>query len=244
VVSEGLTKGTSVSVGQVLPLGTDASKGLQLVEYKERWQQERSSEGTRGKMPNGIKLLWGVFSHKGKESYETVIGNTWVRQEGVCVLKNDHQLKNKRLKAKLSVDCHVYVAFVKGGGRESHLESSGHIVLKVDDSAFGAKSFEYFKFAAKQFPWATHLAQMDLNTYPDMFNWHKAIFNLATKQVGCESYIAGPFRAMSRRLALGVSRPGGVWDTAVQGVQGAVDGLETAINNAKDSVCVSTRHLK
>jgi len=79
--------------------------------------------------------------------------------------------------------CSVYVAFVMGRGdqdtpRYRQAPLSDELHLDIKENMNHGKSFAFFSHAARQFPWATYIAKMDMDVFPLL---HKVVTSLYKK---------------------------------------------------------------
>mmetsp|Transcript_94648 Transcript_94648/g.229901 ORF Transcript_94648/g.229901 Transcript_94648/m.229901 type:complete len:318 (+) Transcript_94648:71-1024(+) len=152
-----------------------------LEEFTHIWTARYSSEKHLGEpMPSSIQLILGVMTVPQEGPYREVVRQTWLRQAGVCYWKLQRQ-----------ENCSVYVAFVIGkngtGGRtvsaanvsDEELRSShqepGMLVLDTVENMDRGKSGVWFSTALNMFPWATHIAKSDMDTYPFL---HKLLYRM------------------------------------------------------------------
>merc|ERR1719277_2178677 len=87
-----------------------------------------------------------------------------MRQRGVCNLLGEGVPR---------AGCSVYAAFVIGRVGEAHL--SDGLYLDVEENMNDGKTFAFFSLAVRQFPWATHIAKMDMDVFPLL---HKVVTSL------------------------------------------------------------------
>jgi hypothetical protein len=119
-------------------------------------------------------LIIGVFSIDSATAHQKVIRDTWMNQGGVCNLLGEEVPR---------AGCSIYVAFVMG--RRS--DSSGTplrdgLYLDIEENMNLGKTFAFFRFAARQFPWAMHIAKMDMDAFPHL---HKVMVNLYGSEKPC-----------------------------------------------------------
>lgn len=203
----------------------------------------------------------GVFCSADDHEYREVIRATWMRsaimrQGGVCLLSDGHA-------PGCSVYVTFVIGAKPGAGAASDFPPPKQspsrrnkqaawnrdaaksylyafqrdvLLLNITENMNAGKTYEYFKVAAEAFPWATHIGNMDLDTYPHI---HKLVTGLAARvssqdkcesyeglplpmlpsssvcshlEEGCPKYMQGGLYVMSRGLAQGVTAAGGFWD--------------------------------
>jgi len=144
-------------------------------------------------LPSSIQLILGVMTVAQESQYRQVVRQTWLRQEGVCYWSRKPQ-----------AGCSVYAAFVVGSNgtgnmhtniSDEELEAShkepGMLVLDIVENMDGGKSCLWFSTALETFPWATHIAKIDMDTYPFL---HKLLHRMNLYQ-DCASK-DGPYEFM------------------------------------------------
>lgn len=154
--------------------------------FRKMWQKRRRSEQhLQDPLPPSVRLLLGIMSVAQDSAYRTVVRRTWMQRAGVCYWG---PLPRQ--------NCSVYVAFVFGkngtGTGKNKVEVSdeeltrshseeGALVLDIKENMNEGKSFVWFATALEEFPWATHVAKMDIDTYPYL---HKLVRGMDAKS-GC-----------------------------------------------------------
>lgn len=119
--------------------------------------QQALSSQNEGAAP--IRMVVGVFTTSSKKDkpYREVIRKSWWRQPGVCVLDS----------AAPTADCSVYVTFVVGNNGEDTGEENV-IILPIPENMNHGKTRVWFHHASRSYTWATHIAKMDMDTYPHL----------------------------------------------------------------------------
>jgi len=123
-------------------------------------------------------LIIGVFSVGSATEYQKVIRDTWMNQRGVCNLMGEKVPR---------AGCSVYTAFVMGRdySNDSAWTPSGDgLYLDVQENMNQGKTMAFFRFAARQFPWATHIAKMDMDAFPFL---HKVVASLYGSEKPCRA---------------------------------------------------------
>eukprot|EP00416_Gambierdiscus_australes_P038317 CAMPEP_0171104914 /NCGR_PEP_ID=MMETSP0766_2-20121228/61579_1 /TAXON_ID=439317 /ORGANISM="Gambierdiscus australes, Strain CAWD 149" /LENGTH=341 /DNA_ID=CAMNT_0011565627 /DNA_START=43 /DNA_END=1068 /DNA_ORIENTATION=+ len=137
--------------------------------YRRVWTKRYSLERhLQEPLPSSIQMILGVFTVAQDAEYRHVVRQTWMQQAGVCYWKHGPW-----------DNCSVYVAFVIGkhGSGSSDVnvtdeeverahKEEGMLVLDVPENMNRGKSLTWFHTARGWFPWATHIAKMDMDTYP------------------------------------------------------------------------------
>lgn len=149
---------------------------------KMRSMERRADEP----MPSDVQLALGVFTIAGESLHRDTVRTTWMNQTGVCDLLKGQQK-----------GCSVYAAFVigkhgtgvlRGQQRELAVHVSGReqqeprmLVLDIEENMNNGKTEEYFKVVAARYPWITHVAKCDMDSYPAL---HKLV-NKIHQQTSC-----------------------------------------------------------
>jgi len=224
-----------------------------LAEFKRIFIRRRNIElfdddSARIRAPQGLQMVLGVWTKPYQKAYREVVRETWMTQDAVCPLKDGPQ-----------EGCHIYTTFVLGtsGDGKAPLEGlpllyfdgakseADMMLLKTPEARKHAKSLEFFYRTAQENPWATHVAKLDMMTYPlvpKLLNrmWENKYcaqkYQLLGEPMRCNrtqdndcdmpeftskmcripdckhaerpfDYIAGPFLAMSRDLAIEAFHP-------------------------------------
>lgn len=116
-----------------------------------------------------LKMIIGVWTRPYMKMYREVVRQTWMTQSNVCPLRDGPQ-----------EDCSIYTTFVMGTSGDGVTPLSGMPLAYFEDARSEqdmmllhtvekmkhAKMLEYFYKAAKENPWATHVAKVDMQTYP------------------------------------------------------------------------------
>lgn len=104
-----------------------------------------------------------------------------MNQTGVCPLLKGPQWH-----------CVVYVAFVFGDHKQpnrANHNALAELFLNKSENMNTGKSLEFFSYAARAFPWATHIGKMDLDTFPYL---HDLTTSLHHKlRGGCQAHYVG-----------------------------------------------------
>lgn len=140
----------------------------------ERDQQEHELKNQI--LDKSVKLVLAVFSIERDAEHQEVIRNTWWKQRGLCLAADGPKQ-----------DCSVYTAFVHGN--ESNSRSPDVLKVNIKENMNKGKSHTWFQYAATNFPWATHIGKMDVDTYPYL---KQLVTSLAQHHGTCETYIGKP----------------------------------------------------
>lgn len=129
--------------------------------------------------PSRMKLLISVLSIGYEREFREVHRRTWMSLPGICAIGQDTMAPPK--------GCSVFRTFVLGSNDQAMSEARAAnartddviFVPGVRDPAFGEspdpedpqvlakkKVVAWFAYAAKYLTWATHVAKMDLDTFP------------------------------------------------------------------------------
>jgi hypothetical protein len=85
------------------------------------------------------------------------------------------------------VGCSVYVAFVMGRDNRStssRTPLSDGLYLDIEENINEGKSMAFFRYASRQFPWATHIGKVDMDAFPFL---HKIMTNLYGSEKPCRA---------------------------------------------------------
>jgi len=175
-----------------------------VAEYRRIWTARLESDRRRSEpMPESIKMVMGVFTIPQERDYRQVVRETWLDQAGVCSLEGGP-----------SKDCSVYAAFVmcsEGWGvtrtdkgstdmpapegfapedmEAAHREPGAFVLKGTMENMNGPKTMRWFQAVLLKFGWATHIAKMDMDTFPFM---HKLVNRMAGGP-SCGGGAAGPY---------------------------------------------------
>mmetsp|Transcript_143361 Transcript_143361/g.348148 ORF Transcript_143361/g.348148 Transcript_143361/m.348148 type:complete len:328 (-) Transcript_143361:81-1064(-) len=166
-----------VTVRKKLPNISAFERDWKRAYYSERKKTEPMSDG-----PDGLKLVLGVFTEANQTEYRKVVRRTWLQQQGVCLYRP----------GPLDPSCTVYVAFVVGNRIKTppgaNTSSATQLKARVPPGSFGVdveentnegKAFAWFQAASREFPWATHIAKCDIDTYPFL---HKLLARMSSRR--------------------------------------------------------------
>mmetsp|Transcript_97820 Transcript_97820/g.285494 ORF Transcript_97820/g.285494 Transcript_97820/m.285494 type:complete len:359 (-) Transcript_97820:77-1153(-) len=151
--------------------------------FKQAWTRRYSMEThLQEPLPKEVQLVLGLLTVAEDGSFRQVVRETWLRQAGVCYWSLEPK-----------ANCSVYAAFVigktgTGAGRKlvsdvnltardlrRSRKEPGMLVLDTEENMESGKSFVWFSTALEMFPWATHIAKSDMDTYPFL---HKLIYRM------------------------------------------------------------------
>jgi len=116
-----------------------------------------------------FRMVMGVWTRPYMKMYREVVRQTWMSQDQVCPLKDGPQ-----------DGCSIFTTFVMGTSGDGVTPLSGMPLLYFDDARSEgdmmllktpetrrhAKALEFFYRSALENPWATHIAKLDMQTYP------------------------------------------------------------------------------
>jgi len=133
------------------------------------------------------------------ESYWDVHRDTWMQQRGVCTLGKEPTQRD---------DCSVYVTRVVGqatgvlNSPEWAFLEEDKIELRIKENMDMGKTFYMLHALSRAVPWATHIAKMDLDAYPYIYN---LVSSLHSKQKCAPAYqwMGRPLRAPKSDLCSG-----------------------------------------
>mmetsp|Transcript_79658 Transcript_79658/g.141039 ORF Transcript_79658/g.141039 Transcript_79658/m.141039 type:complete len:385 (-) Transcript_79658:13-1167(-) len=142
-------------------------------DWQRFWIQDQARPTFEASPPTSFKAVFGIFA-----AFDLPLRafnahrQTWMHHRSVCKFK-----EFKR------AHCHVFPAFVVGDlsaaregvpvyqGKvpEMHASDSDNdlIVLQGEpENENHGKTYAWFRHAVSEFPWATHIAKLDVDTYP------------------------------------------------------------------------------
>jgi len=149
---------------------------------EERLSLQRKEAGPGAGPPNTDDrppaVVIGVFSRAGCKDapFREVIRTTWMSLPGVCKLSSSGPRAN----------CSVYVTFVFGGGQANGEKDV--TILPIKENINCGKTPSWFQHAATTYPWATHVAKMDMDAFLHVSAFVNVLRNFSS---GCENVYAG-----------------------------------------------------
>jgi len=156
-------------------------------KWRALWEEMAAADERANTSFEEGALILGVFSISSATEYQEVIRNTWMNQRGVCNLMGERVPR---------AGCSVYAAFVMG--RDFRSDSSwtplgDGLYLDIEENMNRGKTITFFRYAARLFPWATHIAKMDMDAFPHL---HKVVTSLYGSEKPCRAkyeYWGGKF---------------------------------------------------
>eukprot|EP00931_Biecheleriopsis_adriatica_P066694 TRINITY_DN40984_c0_g1_i1.p1 TRINITY_DN40984_c0_g1~~TRINITY_DN40984_c0_g1_i1.p1 ORF type:complete len:349 (-),score=69.97 TRINITY_DN40984_c0_g1_i1:154-1101(-) len=156
-------------------------------KLEKRWAERRESVDLSSwqREASKVKMLIGIPSCPSDVKPRQYIKKTWAQQPGVCLYSN---------KAVRDSKCKVLLQFVLGtgnikGSQEVQVRVQGdEVLLAVDDGsksygdgrkkAGSWKNYNYFKYASRAYPWATHIGLVDQDFLPPFHSFVPAVAKL------------------------------------------------------------------
>lgn len=115
-----------------------------------------------------VKNVIGIPSIRSEGVFRKAHVDTWMQQDGVC-----------NIDQHMDPNCHTFPLFFLNKGNPTskhdiHLQDceDREITSKFDYVDQNCKIYNLFKYAQENFPWATHVSKMDVDTFPDIHRIH------------------------------------------------------------------------
>eukprot|EP00450_Noctiluca_scintillans_P003191 CAMPEP_0194501390 /NCGR_PEP_ID=MMETSP0253-20130528/22648_1 /TAXON_ID=2966 /ORGANISM="Noctiluca scintillans" /LENGTH=303 /DNA_ID=CAMNT_0039343357 /DNA_START=72 /DNA_END=983 /DNA_ORIENTATION=+ len=133
--------------------------------FRHAWAEltQSTQDTTDLPMNEDIKLILGVLTIREQLAYQQAVTDTWFNQPGVCLAEEGPK-----------VGCNVYVCFVLGQGvvpegmDNSTFTTKQYVELEDEENNNSGKSFAWFHFASRRYPWASHVGKLDMDSFPDI----------------------------------------------------------------------------
>jgi len=116
-------------------------------------------------------VLIGIPCRRDDADYRAIVRQTWMSQHGVCKVWE---------RGVGGQPCAVTVSFVIGTDSEDQKlptdcvksnDCFGVVTPEGSGSEMGKKTIALFRKALRDFPWATHVAKMDMDAFPHLQEW-------------------------------------------------------------------------